>query len=105
MKVHILNIGLVENTPTGKLVFNVISAFAEFERDMIVERTQEGKVVAKQRKDFRGRPNKYRKKEIEHALELLKTHSYTQVEEITGISNKHSHKGKKKQRERTNWLV
>ena len=35
-----------------------MSAFAEFERDMIVERTQEGKAIAKQKDDFReGRPN------------------------------------------------
>lgn len=53
IKVHILNMGLVENTPTGKLIFSVMSAFAEFERDMIVERTQEGKAIAKQREDFR----------------------------------------------------
>lgn len=87
VKVHILNMGLVENTPTGKLVFNVMSAFAEFERDMIVERIQEGKALAKQREDFReGRPNKYSKKQIEHALGLLETHSYKQVEEMTGIS-------------------
>ncbi|MBZ5752185.1 recombinase family protein [Metabacillus rhizolycopersici] len=87
VKVHILNMGLVENTPTGKLVFNVMSAFAEFERDMIVERLQEGKTIAKQREDFReGRPNKYSKKQIEHALGLLEIHSYKQVEEMTGIS-------------------
>ncbi|MED2763237.1 recombinase family protein [Bacillus thuringiensis] len=87
VKVHILNMGLVEDTPTGRLVFNVMSAFAEFERDMIVERTQEGKAIAKQREDFReGRPNKYSKKQIEHALHLLETHSYTQVESMTGIS-------------------
>jgi DNA invertase Pin-like site-specific DNA recombinase len=36
----------LEDTPTGRLVFNVMSAFAEFERDMIVERTQEGKPIA-----------------------------------------------------------
>lgn len=36
-----LNMGLVEDTPTGRLIFNVMQAFAEFERDMIVERTQE----------------------------------------------------------------
>ena len=35
VKVHILNMDLVEDTPTGRLVFNVMSAFAEFERDMI----------------------------------------------------------------------
>ena len=50
VKVHVLNMGLIEDTPTGRLVFNVMSAFAEFERDMIVERTQEGKAIAKQRR-------------------------------------------------------
>lgn len=87
VKVHILNMGLVENTPTGRLIFNVMLAFAEFERDLIVERTQEGKAIAKQRPDFReGRPRKYSRKQIEHALKLKETMSYKQVEEITGIS-------------------
>lgn len=87
VKVHVLNMGLVEDTPTGRLIFNVMSAFAEFERDMIVERTQEGKEIAKQRDDFReGRPNKYSKKQIDHALDLLHYHSYKQVEDKTGIS-------------------
>lgn len=45
--VHILNIGIIEDTPTGRLIFNVFSAFAEFERDMIVTRTQEGKMYAR----------------------------------------------------------
>ncbi len=63
VKVHILNMGLVENTPTGRLIFNIMSAFAEFERDMIVERTQEGKALAKLRAYFReGRPKKISKK-------------------------------------------
>ncbi|MEH7308030.1 recombinase family protein [Neobacillus drentensis] len=87
VKVHVLNMGLVENTPTGKLILTIMSGFAEFERDMIVERTQEGKAIAKQREDFReGRPKKYGKKQIEHALKLLETNSYKQVEDITGIS-------------------
>ena len=87
VKVHVLNIGLVEDTPTGNLIFTVMSAFAQFERDMIVERTQEGKAIAKQREDYReGRPKKYTKKQLDHALILLKTHSYKQVEEMTGSS-------------------
>lgn len=87
IKVHILNMGLVENTPTGRLIFNVLSSVAEFERDMIVERTQEGKAIAKLKPDFReGRPKKYGRKQIEHALKLKEDHSYKQVEEITGIS-------------------
>lgn len=45
VNVHILNMGLIENTPTGRLILNVLLSFAEFERDMIVERTSDGKAV------------------------------------------------------------
>lgn len=87
IKVHILNMGLIEDTPTGRLIFSVMSAFAEFERDMIVQRTQEGKAIAKQKEGFKeGRPKKYTKKQLDHAVELLKMHSYSEVVEITDIS-------------------
>lgn len=57
VKVHVLNMGLMDNTPTGKLIMNVMFAFAEFERDMIVQRTQEGKEIARQKPGYReGRP-------------------------------------------------
>lgn len=85
--VNILNLGVIEDTPTGRLMFNVFMAFAEFERDMIIERTQEGKAIARQNPNFKeGRPKKYGKEQIEHALELKKTHTYKEVEEKTGIS-------------------
>lgn len=97
IKVHVLNMGLVEDTSTGRLILSVMLAFAEFERDMIIERTQEGKAIAKQKDDFReGRPRKYSKKQIEHALQLLRTNSYKQVEEITGISKSTLIRAKKK---------
>lgn len=87
IKVHILNMGLIEDTPTGRLIFSVMSAFAEFERDMIVQRTQEGKAIAKQKEGFKeGRPKKYTRKQLDHAVELLRTHSYSEVVEITDIS-------------------
>lgn len=47
VSVHILNMGLIDNTPTGKLMVTMLLAFAEFERDMIVERTMTGKAIAK----------------------------------------------------------
>ena len=50
---HILNMGLLNNTPTGKLIRNIMLSFAEFERDMIVERTSEGKAIARQRPDYK----------------------------------------------------
>jgi DNA invertase Pin-like site-specific DNA recombinase len=85
--VHVLNMGLLDNTPTGKLIRNIMLAFAEFERDMIIERTQEGKAIARRQPDFReGRPRLYSRKQIQHALELLQDHSYRQVMELTGIS-------------------
>lgn len=47
INVHVLNMGLMDNSPTGKLIRSIMLSFAEFERDMIVQRTQEGKAVAK----------------------------------------------------------
>lgn len=97
ISIHVLNMGLIDNTPTGRLIMTVLLAFAEFERDMIVERTMEGKAIAKQNPDFReGRPKKYSRKQIEHALELLNSNSYKQVEDLTGISKSTLIRAKKK---------
>ena len=90
--VHILNMGLIDCTPTGKLIRNVMFAFAEFERDMIVERTQEGKAIAKAnaaakgQRFVEGRPRKYDDEQLAYALKLLETKSYKDVTHITGIS-------------------
>lgn len=85
--VNVLNLGILSNSSVSTLMRNVLLSFAQFERDMIVERTSEGKAIAKQKPDFReGRPPLYKKKQVEHALEMLSDHSYKQVEELTGIS-------------------
>lgn len=57
VSVHILNMGLMDNSPTGKLIRNIMFSFAEFERDMIVERTSEGREIARTKEGYReGRP-------------------------------------------------
>lgn len=88
IKVHIVNLGLMDNTPNGKLIRTIFLGFAEFERDMIVERTKEGKAIARQKEDFtEGRPQKYSNKQIKHAIDLKQSGmSYKQVTEVTGIS-------------------
>lgn len=88
VRVHILNMGLVENTLTGNLILTVMLAFAEYERGMIVERTQAGKAVARQDPNFReGRPKKFTQPQLRHALDLLDSgKTYKQVEAMTGIS-------------------
>ena len=90
VKVNVLNIGLMDNTPASKLIRNIFFSFAEFERDMIVERTLEGKQI-KMENDVDatlGRPKKFKKAQRDMALQLLEKHSYNEVANMTGISRR-----------------
>lgn len=86
VKVHVLNIGLLENTSMGNFFITTLLAVAELERNMILERTQAGKEAARTKAGFReGRPP-LPKEKINLALDLLTNHSYKEVETMTGIS-------------------
>jgi len=85
--VHVLNVGLLENTTMGKFFLTTLLAVAEMERNSIIERTQTGKAIAKTKPGFReGRPPKFTETQIELALNLLTEHSYSEVEKMTKIS-------------------
>ena len=85
--VNILNIGVMDSTPSSRLIRNIFLSFAEFERDMIIERTQEGKAIAKTKAGFReGRPKKNTPEQLRHAVELLENHTYNDVSAMTRIS-------------------
>lgn len=100
IRVNILNMGIVEDTPSGRLMLTILAGFAEFERDMIVERLAEGKAKAKMRNDFReGRPRKYTRDQVQHAMKLLESYSYTQVADMTGISKATLTRYKRKQKQ------
>lgn len=91
VKIHILNMGLIEDTPMGRLIVTNLLAFAEFERAMIIERTQSGKAIAKTKEGFKeGRPKKYTVKQLDNALSMLTINggnkSYKEVAELLGIS-------------------
>ena len=91
IKVNILNIGVMDNTPASKLIRNIFFSFAEFEWDMIIERTQEGKAIAKLKPGFKeGRPKKYTKEQLDNALSMLTVcgglYSYKEVERLLNIS-------------------
>lgn len=45
--IDVLNIGIIDDSPTGKLIGNIMLAFSEFERDMIIQSTREGKEIAR----------------------------------------------------------
>lgn len=85
--VQVLNVGILDNSSVSTLFRNMLLSFAQFERDMIVERTQEGRAVARQKEGYReGRKKKYTEKQLDHAMSMLEENSYTEVAAITGIS-------------------
>ena len=88
IRIHVLNLGVLSNDSVNTLMRNVLLAFAQFERDMIIQRTQEGKALAKaSNPNFKeGRPQKWDAEQLDHAMKLLQTSSYSQVTKLTGIS-------------------
>ena len=70
----------------GNFFITTLLAVAELEHNMIIERTQAGKEIARTKAGFReGRPPLPREK-IQLAISLLDNHSYREVEAMTGIS-------------------
>lgn len=87
VEIYVLNLGILDNSSTSVLLRNMLLCFAQFERDLIIERTQEGREIAKQKPGYReGRPKKFKEKQIDFAVNLLETHSYSEVALLTGIS-------------------
>jgi DNA invertase Pin-like site-specific DNA recombinase len=87
VSVHVLNVGLLENTSMGKFFLTTLLAVAEMERNTILERTQAGKEIARTKAGYKeGRPIKFTDAQLDHAMELLKNNSFTQVEKMTQIS-------------------
>lgn len=84
---HILNIGLIDNSILGNVIYETFAAISEFDKALLVERIQTGKNKAKKSSGFReGRPKKYSQETIDEALDMLNSYSYKKVEEMTGIS-------------------
>lgn len=76
--INVLNLGILSNDSVSTLMRNIMLSFAQFERDMIVQRTQEGKAVARTHSDYHeGRPRKYRRMQMDHAMDLLKEYSFS----------------------------
>lgn len=89
--IHILNMGLIEDTPMGRLIVTNLLAFSEFERSMILERTASGKAIARTKEGYKeGRPRSYTNKQLDNALSMLTVnggkYSYNEVSELLGIS-------------------
>lgn len=73
IQLHVLNMGLFNDTATSKLLRNILLSVAEWEREMMLERQREGIAVAKANGKYKGKPKKYTDKNpaLIHALELF----------------------------------
>ncbi len=79
--------GIDTTTTGGKLVFHIMGALAEFERDLIRERTKAGMKAAKKRGKHVGRPKAMSEGQIQHMHELLNTgKTQREVAELLGVS-------------------
>ena len=74
-------------TPTGKLLLTVLSAISQFERDITVQRVNEGLTAARARGRKGGRP-KADQKAVEKAVKLYraKNNSVSDIVKLCGIS-------------------
>ena len=76
------------STATGKLVFHVFGAMAEFERNLIKDRTQAGLSAARARGRVGGRPKRLNEDKRKLAVRLYneKQHSIDAICEMMGIT-------------------
>ena len=85
--VHILNIGILDTSTTGRLMMNVLLAFTEFERDMIVERTQAGREIARTHAGYREGRRPLPKARKDAAVAMVRNgRIYQEACEATGLS-------------------
>ena len=75
-------------TPVGKLVFTILAAVAEFERALIIERTQQGLIAARARGHLGGRPKSYTEQQCLVARMLRDQGGMTapEIAELLGVS-------------------
>ena len=74
-------------TSSGKLIFGIFATLAEFERDLIVERTKAGLEAAAARGRKGGRPPSMTPEKIEAAAEMLKKgDNVSQVARVLNVS-------------------
>jgi DNA invertase Pin-like site-specific DNA recombinase len=74
--------------PMGRMFFNVLATFAEFEADLLSLRTREGMAVARAKGRLKGKPPKLSQAQQAHLLKQLETgeHTIPELAELFSVS-------------------
>lgn len=107
--IHVLNIGLLENTTMGRFFLTTLLAVVEMERNIILERTLAGREIARTKEGYKeGRPPKYTQMQLNDALARLSINggdmSYTQAEEAYKISKSTLTREVRKRKAKTSYI-
>jgi DNA invertase Pin-like site-specific DNA recombinase len=78
------------DTPSGRLVFHIFAAIDEFQRELIVEGTQEGLAAARARGRVGGRKTKLSEDQVALARRLYdaKEHTVQQIADMLGVDRR-----------------
>jgi DNA invertase Pin-like site-specific DNA recombinase len=80
--------GIDTTTTYGKLLFNIVASFAEFEHDLMLERTRDGLAAARSRGRLGGRKVSYTPLQAKTARSMMATKEHTaeEVGRTLGVS-------------------
>ena len=85
---RILNLGIDTGTPSGRLVYQIIAAVAEMERELLIERTNSGLAASRARGRKGGRKREFSPRAVRKAQEQYDKGelSVTEIARIAGVS-------------------
>ncbi len=86
--IKVLNLGTIDNTPIGRMIVRTLLSVAEMERDKIIERTQVGKIFARQHNPNykEGRPKRKKDSRNMAIFEYSNSHTVKEAAEAFNIS-------------------
>jgi DNA invertase Pin-like site-specific DNA recombinase len=88
ISLRILNLGIDTGTPSGKLVYSIIAAVAEMERDLLIERTNSGLAASRARGRKGGRKREFSPAAVRRAQDRYDKGdlSVTEIARLAGVS-------------------
>ena len=88
ISLRILNLGIDTGTPSGKLVYSIIAAVAEMERDLLIERTNSGLAASRARGRKGGRKREFTPAAVRKAQAQYDggEMSVTDIARVAGVS-------------------